>query len=181
MIVCTVVGAVIGGTVGGILGNVYANDQGYTGWEKTKCILTGIGIGGLTGGAAGYFAAPAIASATGVAGISISSAGISTVAAVGTSFEKLGTLIENNGHQVINWEMSTRHGILRMAERGVTQEMAEAWVKTGKALQQSGDKILYITKHGAIVVNSSGKVITAYTNINFDTNMKDVVKRLFGK
>lgn len=77
--------------------------------------------------------------------------------------------------------MSTRHGILRMAERGVTQEMAEAWVKTGKALQQSGDKILYITKHGAIVVNSSGKVITAYTNINFDTNMKDVVKRLFGK
>lgn len=59
--------------------------------------------------------------------------------------------------------------------------MAEAWVKTGKALQQAGDKILYITQQGAVVVNKAGQVITAYTSQYFDANMWEVVKKLFGK
>ena len=36
-----------------------------------------------------------------------------------------------------------------MTERGVTQGMAEDWMKTGKALQQAGNKTLYITQQGA--------------------------------
>ena len=68
-----------------------------------------------------------------------------------------------------------------MAERGVTQGMVEAWVKTGKALQQAGGKVLYITQYGAVVVTKSGQVITAYTSKYFDANMWEVVKKLYGK
>ncbi len=181
LLICVAAGAIIGGTIGGIAGNAYANSKGYTGWAKTKSILTGIGIGGLAGGALGYFAAPAVVSATGVAGISVTSGGISTIAALGTSFGKLGTLIANNGQQIINWGKTTCHGIQRMAERGVTQNMVEVWAKTGKALQQAGDKILYVTKQGAVVINKAGQVITAYTSKYFDATMQEVVEKLFGK
>ena len=181
LLICVAAGAIIGGTIGGIAGNAYANSKGYTGWDKTKSILTGIGIGGLAGGALGYFAAPAVVSATGVAGISITSGGISTIAALGTSFGKLGTLIANNGQQIIDWGKTTRHGMQRMIERGVTQNMVEVWAKTGKALQQAGDKILYITKQGAVVIDKAGKVITAYTSQYFDPAMQEVVEKLFGK
>ena len=181
LLICVAAGAIIGGTIGGIAGNAYANSKGYTGWNKTKSILTGIGIGGFAGGALGYFAAPAAVSATGVAGISITSGGISTIAALGTSFGKLGTLIANNGQQIIDWGKTTWHGMQRMLERGVTQNMVEVWAKTGKALQQAGDKILYITKQGVVVIDKAGKVITAYTSQYFDPAMQEVVEKLFGK
>ena len=181
LLICVAAGAIIGGTIGGIAGNAYANSKGYTGWDKTKSILTGIGMGGLAGGALGYFAAPAVVSATGVAGISITSGGISTIAAFGTSFGKLGTLIANNGQQIIDWGKTTWHGMQRMIERGVTQNMVEVWAKTGKALQQAGDKILYITKQGAVVIDKAGKVITAYTSQYFNPAMQEVVEKLFGK
>ena len=174
-------GVIAGGTIGGIAGNAYANSKGYTEWDKTKSILTGIGIVGFAGGALGYFAAPAVASATGVAGISVSSGGIPTTAALGTSFGKLGTFIANNGQQIIDWDKTTWHGMQRMAERGVTQNMVEVWAKTGKALQQAGDKILYVSKRGAVVIDKAGKVITAYTSEYFDPAMQKVVEKLFGK
>ena len=68
-----------------------------------------------------------------------------------------------------------------MSERGVTRNMVETWVRTGKALQQAGDKILYITKRGAVVINKTGRVITAYTSKYFDANMQKIVERLYGK
>lgn len=96
---------------------------------------------------------------------------------------RLGTLIAiaNNGRQVIGWYRTTRHGFLRMSERGVTRNMVETWVRTGKALQQAGDKILYITKQGAVVINKTGQVITAYTSKFFYANMQKIVERLYGK
>ena len=69
----------------------------------------------------------------------------------------------------------------RMAERGVTRNMVEAWAKTGKALQQTGNKILYVTKQGAVVIDKAGKIITAYTSKDFNLAMQEVVKKLFGK
>lgn len=68
-----------------------------------------------------------------------------------------------------------------MAERGVTQKMVETWMKSGQVLQQAGDKFLYITQQGAVVVNKAGQVITAYGSKYFDSNMQEVVKKLFGK
>ena len=61
LVICVVGGAIIGGTAGG-----YASYkiQGIVNWRW----VTG---GALAGGALGYFIAPAVASATGVAGVSI--------------------------------------------------------------------------------------------------------------
>ena len=181
VVISLVAGAVLGGTAGGIIGNMYANSNGYEGTEKLACIITGIAAGGLLCGAIGYYAAPTIASMTGVGGISVTASGFSTVAATGYSFGKLGTLIVNNGQQLIDWGKTTYHGSQRMIERGVTREMVELWARTGKALQQAGNKILYITKQGAVVINELGKVITAYTSADFDEVMKAVVEKLFGK
>ena len=74
-------GALLFGTVGGLIGNHIANENGVTGWGKAGYIAGGAAIGAIAGGAAGWAAAPAVVSATGVAGISVTTAGISTVAA----------------------------------------------------------------------------------------------------
>jgi len=180
-LICVIAGALIVGTIGGVIGNAYADSQGYTGWDKAECIIIGASVGAVAGGIGGYIAAPAITTATGIAGLTVTSAGISTVAAVGTDFGKLGVLIENSGQQVVDWENKIWHGIQRMAERGVTKDMVELWVRTGKTLQQSGDRILYVTKQGAVVINKIGQVITAYTSKDFDENMKEIVIKLFGR
>ena len=59
--------------------------------------------------------------------------------------------------------------------------MVELWVKTGKALQQAGGKIIYITREGAAVVDKAGRLITAYTSNYFDSNMQKIIEKLFGK
>mgnify|MGYP003322779524 CR=1 FL=1 len=109
---CVIAGAVLFGTIGGFAGNAYANiapvalkeigveplpRREHFGDDVLAEILAGIGIGALVGGAIGYVAAPTVVSATGIAGISVTANGISTLAALGTSFGKLGTLIANNG------------------------------------------------------------------------------------
>ncbi|MCL2284845.1 MAG: hypothetical protein FWC32_00605 [Firmicutes bacterium] len=101
-------------------------------------------------------------------------------ARVGTDFGKLGTLIENRGGQVVNWTNTNTYALNRMAERGVTQGMINAWVSTGKALQQSGNKIIYITQQGAVVIDNAGRIVTAYTSQYFDATMQEVVRTLFG-
>ena len=105
---------------------------------------------------------------------------LGNIAQIGDDFGKIGRLVENPGIE-IDWSNTTTHGLQRMAERGVTQEMANAWAKGGKALQQAGEKILYVTRQGAVVVDKVGKVLTAYTSGNFDENMEKIVQRLFGK
>jgi len=172
--------AALTGAIGGFVGNHIANKKGVAGWKKVGYIAGGVVAGGAVGAVAGAVVVPA-ATAAGFGGISITTAGVSTVAATGTSFGTLGTLVANNGKQVIDWANTTAHGIQRMAERGVTQAMANTWVQTGKALRQSGGQILYITRQGAVVVNKAGQVITAYGSKYFDANMVEVVKKLFGK
>ena len=72
-------GIALFGTIGGLIGNKIANEKGATGWEKVNYIVGGAVIGGTVGAVAGYVAAPAVISATGIAGISVTAAGISTV------------------------------------------------------------------------------------------------------
>ena len=180
-VICITVGALVCGTIGGFIGNAYAKNKGYQGKEKVGAIVTGVLIGGVAGGVVGYVVAPAIAAATHVGAVSVTSAGISTIAAEGTSFGKLGILIENGGQQIIDWTKTSIHGLERMVERGVTKDMIELWVKTGKALQQTPDKILYITKQGAVVVTNAGKIVTTYSSDYFDAEMQRVVECLFGK
>ena len=180
-LICVVAGVAAGATIGGIIGYEYAKNTGVAEEDTWEYVLGGALLGGVIGGIAGYVAAPTISAATGIAGISVTSGGISTVATLGTSFGNLGTLIANDGQQIIDWGKTTWHGMQRMIKRGVTQNMVEVWAKTGKALQQAGDKILYVTKQGVVVIDKAGKVITAYTSQYFDSTMQNVIEKLFGK
>lgn len=102
------------------------------------------------------------------------------IAAAGTSFGTMGTLISQNPNIAINWSTYAKHGLERMAERGITQQMVNAWVSTGKVLQQGADKFAFITKQGMAVVSSAGKLITTYSSAQYDAAMKEIVKKLFG-
>ena len=122
---------------------------------STGTVLTGMGVAGAS-----------IAGGTGVS--------------LGTQFDKLGKLV-GNPKITVNWADTTAHGLERMTERGVTQKMVETWMNSGKVLEQTGNKFLYITQQGAVVVNKAGQVVTAYGSKYFDSNMQEVVKKLFGK
>ena len=182
MLVTAAIGAVVGGAVGAI--SSYAK----TGSVSWKSVAVGAAIGGatgLTGGAAAaYVVAGSATASTGavMTGLGIAGAGAAggSGVALGTQFDNLGKLV-SNPKIAVDWANTTAHGLERMAEREVTQKMVQTWMSTGKVLQQTSDKFLYITQQGAVVVNKAGQVITAYGSKYFDSNMKEVVKQLFGK
>ncbi|MEM1485863.1 RHS repeat-associated core domain-containing protein [Oscillospiraceae bacterium PP1C4] len=149
-------GAALFGTIGGFVGNHIPNQKGATGWNKVGYIAGGAAVGAIGGAALGVAALP-VATAAGFGGLSFSAAGVSTIAAAGTSFGTMGTLIAQNPNITVNWSTYAQHGLSRMAERGITQQMVNTWVATGKVLQQGADKFAYITREGMAVVNSAGE------------------------
>ena len=74
-------GATLIGTIGGFVGNHIANQKGATGWEKAGYIAGGVVVGATAGAVGGYFMAPAVVGMTGVGAISVTSAGVTTIAA----------------------------------------------------------------------------------------------------
>ena len=92
----------------------------------------------------------------------------------------MGTLVEDPSISV-NWNSFAEHGLERMAQRGVTKEMVDSWVANGKALQQGGNKYLFVTQEGAAVVTQEGKLVTTYSSKFFDENMINIVRQLYGK
>ena len=103
-----------------------------------------------------------------------------TGAELGTSFGKIGTLVENPSIKV-NWDTFAEHGLERMSQRGVTKEMVDSWVANGKALQQGTNKYLFVTQEGAAVVTTEGKLVTTYSSKFFDENMTNILKQLYGE
>lgn len=172
-------GALLIGTIGGFIGNHIANSNGATGGKKALYIISGCVIGGVVGAAAGAVAAPLVSSA-GVGGLSISASGASIIASAGTTFGKYGTLLSQSPNVNVDWSKYAEHGLKRMAERGITKNMVDLWVSTGKVLQQGADKFMYITQEGVAIVTRDGKLVTAYSKLQFDDNIKTVVKQLFG-
>jgi hypothetical protein len=98
---------------------------------------------------------------------------------IGADYGKLGKVVKNPGIKV-DWNITSTHGLERMAERGVSQSMVNSWVKNGVALQQSSGNYLFITQEGAAVLSGSGKLITAYSSVYYDSAMQAVVNQLYG-
>ena len=48
-------------------------------------------------------------------------------------------------------------------------------------LKYLGGKYAFITEKGMAVLNEKGVLITTYSSKYYDSNMKEVVNRLFGK
>ena len=107
--------------------------------------------------------------------------GTSSLAKYGDDFGKMGTYVENPNIKV-DWTQYAEHAAERMQQRGMTQELVENIVENGKVLSQNnGSKYAYITQEGVAVVSNEGKLITAWTSADFDDNMKEIVKKLFGE
>ncbi len=172
-----VIGAVIGAGGGALLGKLVADYYGLTGLKRDLTIA-GFAVGGA---ALGWFAGPLVEKLAISVAAKLGLISSGETATVGTSFGKLGSLIENTGKRFVDWANITQHGLQRMVERGVTQQDVELWVKCGKALQQSGGKIAYITKEGVVILDALGRVITAYGSEYFDEAMIQVIEQLYGK
>ena len=72
-------GIIIGGIIGGIAGSQIADAKGATGWNKAGYIAGYSIAGGISGGMIGAAAAPVVTVLTGVAGVSVTAADISTL------------------------------------------------------------------------------------------------------
>ena len=140
--------AAVGALLGGVVGAIYSYKK--TGSVTWRSVAAGAAIGGaigLTGGAAvAYVVAGSATASTGavMTGLGLAGAGAAggSGVALGTQFDKLGKLV-SNPEIAVDWANATAHGLERMAERGVTQEMVQTWMSTGKVLQQTSDKFLY--------------------------------------
>ena len=169
-IAANIVGAIAGGLTGAALGYYLAKKLGLTGWKRAALIAAA-----TAGGAAlGAFLGPYIAK------LGSKIAALTTrTAKIGTSFGKIGKLVKYR-KITANWEKTTSYAFRRMAERGMSKSMVEGILKNGKVLQQSANKFVYITKKGVVVVEATGKIVTAYSNKYFDSAMRAIVKQLFG-
>ncbi len=100
-VLCVAAFAIVGAIGGGIVAYNGAKNAGVDDDELWKYAAGGAVVGGLIGGIAGYFAAPVIASATGIAGISVTSAGVSIVGSGGIAVEQAaeGVYYQVTSHQ----------------------------------------------------------------------------------
>ena len=92
-------------------------------------------------------------------------AGTSILVHYGDDFGKMGTYVENPGI-VVDWEQYAAHGVERMQQRGI---------------QNNGSRFAYITNEGVVIVSKEGRLITAWSNMDFDSNMLEIIEKLFGK
>ena len=54
-------------------------------------------------------------------------------------------MLVDNPKIAVDWTISITHGAERMASRGMSREMVDHVVATGKALYQGGDKYAFVT------------------------------------
>lgn len=161
----------IGAAVGAIGGAITAGiatylEDGYIDWEAIACYATaGAVVGAVTSGIS-----------YGVSCMVKHIASGNTIK-YGDKFGKLGEYTKNPKIS-INWSQTTNHATSRMAERGLSQNTVSNIVKNGKAFLQPGNKYLLVTKEGAAVVDSTGKLITAYSSAYFDETMLTLLRLL---
>ncbi len=93
----------------------------------------------------------------------------------------MGTYVENPEIKV-DWTQYAEHGVERMQQRGMTQEMVNSIVENGKVLSQNnGSKFAYITKDGVAIVSKDGKLITAWSSADFDSSMLEIIEKIYGE
>ncbi|MBA3948198.1 MAG: RHS repeat-associated core domain-containing protein, partial [Herpetosiphonaceae bacterium] len=160
------VGAIIG-SLGGLAYYAYTHQGNFNIWQALEYTVGGAvigsGLGWLAGGGLAWLAEQL--------GEEVSSVPI------GTDFGKLGTLVEDPG---ITRTFINSYAAGRLAQRGITVEDLDAWANLPtKVLSQSGgQKFLYITAQGAWVLDTAGRLVTAYSRADFDSNVLNVAKAL---
>ena len=172
-----IIGALIGlilGAVGGYyLSRFLADKIGLKGWKRTLFIM---GISAIISAAAtviGYFIGPYITKA-----FKTVLNGLRSIfkPKLGTQLGRWGTLIKNTKPVI---KGLTKHGLQRMAQRGVSEALAQKIINTGHAVSQSGGKVLYFTNEGVVVLNAAMEVVTAYSSKYFDEAAQAIVSLFY--
>lgn len=90
-------------------------------------------------------------------------------------------ILTNNPKIKINKNIPNRHSWEKLEERNIDIIDIEKWMKYGACIEQDGgNKYVYITREGTAVVRKDGKLITAWSKDNYDENMIEIVKKLYG-
>lgn len=167
LVTAVCVGAAVGAIGGAITAGIatYLED-GYIDWEAIACYATAGAVVGAVTSEISY-------------GVSCMVKHITSGNTIkyGDKFGKLGEYTKNPKIS-IDWSRSTNHATSRMVERGLSQNTVSNIVKNGKAFLQSENKYLLVTKDGAAVVDSTGKLITAYSSAYFDETMLTLLRLL---
>lgn len=163
-------GAIAGAVTGGVAGALISySEYGEVKWEW---VAGGVAIGGAIGALTGW----AVGSIAGAGSTTAAEATKQVLPKIGDTFGKYGTYVNNPGIK-INWAKTTAHGAQRMAERGVSKSLAESIITTGKVfMQNGGEKFLYLTKSGAVVLTKAGEIVTAYTAAEFSDDLIELLK-----
>lgn len=90
-------------------------------------------------------------------------------------------ILTNNPKIQINRDIPNIHSWEKLKERNIDIIEVEKCMKYGACIEQDrGNKYVYITKEGAAVVRKDGKLITAWAKNNYDENMIEIIKKLYG-
>ncbi len=96
---------------------------------------------------------------------------------VGNEIEGLGVIVNSPGQTITSY---SKHALERAAQRGVSEELMNSTVANARLVldQTKTDTYLYLTTEAVVVLNRSGKAITAYGKSYFDETIQAIVKRL---
>jgi RHS repeat-associated protein len=101
--------------------------------------------------------------------------GVNGTLSVGTSYGKLGTVIENPGN-LIKGIADNGHYLEAKFARGVTSsQVIDAVQQPLAVLQQSSGGYLYIGNNAAVVVNKAGELVTTYSSAQYDSRIQQVI------
>lgn len=81
----------------------------------------------------------------------------------------------------VDWELSSIHAFEKMESRNIGKTLVEDIIKNGKSVEQiPNEKYAYVSPKGVVILRKDGKLITTWSEKDFDDNMKNIVKKLFG-
>ena len=95
-------------------------------------------------------------------------------AQVGSSFGKLGTVVDNPGVKITS---ISQHALNQSITRGVNSlTMLNTVNNPIVVLQQSSGNYLYLTREAVVVTTPAGRVITTYPASMFDSGIWNILK-----
>jgi len=98
-----------------------------------------------------------------------------TVANLGKSYGKFGTVVENPGVKITGF---SEHAVNQAITRGVTTDVIQNTVKNPVVVlsQRGGNSFAYVSNEAVVVIKNTGEIITTYGKSNFDAIVQQVLK-----
>lgn len=80
----------------------------------------------------------------------------------------------------VDWKISAIHSREMLEVREINVNDIDGWVKYGACIEQDkGNKFVFVTREGTAVVRKDGKLITVWSEKDYDQAMIDIVKKLY--